>query len=364
MFGMKNETLLNEKTREISVLEEENRRLKDQIAQLQSQLETHKYQSNESQLNEHKESLLITLVNSYEDGVGFLQNTIDENLVQLSDTNSLTNETFKMISNTKSQTNNVISSVENIQQYTEQLKDDSGTLNESVMSIAEIINLIKDISDQTNLLALNAAIEAARAGEHGRGFAVVADEVRKLAERTQKATQEVELNISGLKQNSNRMLETSEIFSNESQSIMNTLDTFTVNVDEIEANAGKIVNNIENITQEVTVSNGKIDHIHLKLQGYKALLHNEKINIIDHHSCKFGKWFSTASKELLSNNNQIVNSVSKHHENVHRGLAQAIDVYFKDKNNIDKSIELLKDVENSSKVAFEELIIAVKAVRK
>lgn len=108
-----------------------------------------------------------------------------------------------------------LSSMRNIADSTRNVAGRVGELGKSSEQIGKIIAVIEDIADQTNLLALNAAIEAARAGEQGRGFAVVADEVRKLAERTTKATKEIASMIEGIQKETRAAVQAMEVSSRE-----------------------------------------------------------------------------------------------------------------------------------------------------
>jgi methyl-accepting chemotaxis protein len=295
-------------------------------------------------------------------------------------------EAMKTANEGKSISDNAIKVVKEVYHSTSELSKVVQRLNNRAEEIGEIVIVIKDIADQTNLLALNAAIEAARAGEQGRGFAVVADEVRKLAERTIKATDEISekiRNIQNESQETNRSMEVSlknvtraNDFINElGKSLIHIVDSvnrvkdqitqIATAVDEQSAASEEVAKNIEKtseiakemekISLEVMMSVNELTKIVEDLRNATAGFKTEasKFMIIDlaktdhrvfigkigacltgslsmsteqipdHRNCRFGKWYQEEGQKLCGHLNSF-KLIDEPHAKIHALAKEAV----------------------------------------
>jgi len=280
-----------------------------------------------------------------------MDNAFKEIAIKVKDSADKSNQTFNVMKETKGD-------FELLSSKLEESSNEITQMAENITAISNVVELIKDIADQTNLLALNAAIEAARAGNAGRGFAVVADNVRELAEKTQKATNEISITIQTLQQQFMGISENTNEVVKIGHKSQETLENFEDLLSQLNTNLKDVTQISDHNTLVVIFLVFKIHHITYKAGIYASITRenvDEHLKTIDERTCKLGQWlYNQEIKSYLSKTKEY-NKIITHHKKLHelgQEVCERVETECVTKDNQEWYFEQLQQLEKEAEEVF------------
>jgi len=210
-----------------------------------------------------------------------------------------------------------------------QAAEDIAKLDVRAQEVGGIVQIIRGIADQTNLLALNAAIEAARAGEHGRGFAVVADEVRNLSKRTASATTDIEKLVAFIRQESEQSRQQMTALADVAVDFSAQGEHTTSAMAQLANQSSQIEQNIARSALQGFCELAKMDHLSFKMNVYQVVLGLASAghDHADHRNCRLGQWYYQGEGQKRYAALAGYRDLERPHQKLHEAAQQAISAH-------------------------------------